>query len=152
VLPKPALPKPGPVPELFSEEWFRALAAALDGLAPGPPATDEPGAGIALGQIVTGVPPKTGAGPQQTEVRYTIVLRPEGSASLVRDSTESASVVLVEDFSTAAAIASGASVPDLLNAGRIKLRGDSRVLVSAGDLLARVGPLIAAALTAAKSC
>jgi hypothetical protein len=37
-------------------------------------------------------------------------------------------------------------VADLLNAGRIKVQGDSRVLVSAGDLLARVGPLIAAAL------
>ena len=151
MFPKPALAEPEPVPELLSEEWFRALAAALDGLTAGPPATEEAGAGIALGQIVTGVPRESGAGPEEAEVRYTIVLRPEGSASLVRDSTESASVVLVEDFATAVAIASGASVPDLLNAGRIKVRGDSRVLVTAGDLLARVGPLIAEALFDAKA-
>jgi hypothetical protein len=38
------------------------------------------------------------------EVRFTIVLQQNGSASLVRDSTEPADVILVEDWSTADAI------------------------------------------------
>ena len=119
----------------------------LDGL----PARSEPagaeGSGIALGQVVTGVPDDAGAvRTEDGEVRYTIVLRPEGGASLLRNSTDAANVVLVEDWSTAVEVASGVTVADLLNAGRIKVRGDSRVLVSAGDLLARVAPLIAAAL------
>jgi hypothetical protein len=135
------------VPDLLSEEWFGALAAVLDGLPAGSGSADSAGGGIALGQVVTGVPDDAGApGAKDGEIRYTIVLRTEGPASLVRNSTESANVVLVEDWSTAVAIASGATVADLLNAGRIKVQGDSRVLVSAGDLLARVGPLIAAAL------
>jgi hypothetical protein len=65
----------------------------------------------------------------------------------VPDSTETADVTLVEDFSTAKAIASeSASLPDLLGAGKIKLRGDARALVAAGDLLARLAPLVTAAL------
>jgi hypothetical protein len=159
------------VPELLSEEWFEVLAAALEALSvpagsagepEGPPTAaspDEPGVepaagpapghdGLALGQIVTGVPDDAGAaGVQAGEVRYTIVLGPEGSAFLVRNSIAPANVVLVEDWPTAGAIASGeVSIPDLLNAGRIKVRGDSRALVSAGELLARVAPHIAAAL------
>jgi len=147
------------VPDLLSEAWFEALAAALgrlpaspvSGQAPGQPG--ESAAGLALGQIVTGVPDGArAAGVQEGEVRYTIVLPPEGPGSLVRDSTEHANVVLVEDWSTAEAIASGeTSVPDLLTAGRIKVRGDSRALVSAGDLLSRVAPLIAEALGSSKA-
>ncbi len=140
------------MPGLLSEEWFEALAATLERL-PVPSETDaEPAAGVAaglaLGQIVTGVPDDAGAaGVQDGEVRYTIVLAPEGSASLVRGSTAPAEVVLVEDWSTAEAIASGeAPVADLLAAGRIKVRGDTRALVSAGEILARVAPLVAAAL------
>jgi len=140
------------VPELLSEDWFEALAAALDGLPSLPATVDALLEGLALGQIVTGVPEDAGiAGAEDGEVRYTIVLRPEGSASLVRGSTDPANVILVEDWSTAVAIASGeASVADLLTEGRIKMRGDSRALVAAGDLLARAAPLIAAALSAGK--
>jgi hypothetical protein len=136
------------VPDLLSEEWFEALAASLNGLPVHPDGAGERSAGLSLGQIVTGVPEDAGAaGVQDGEVRYTIVLRPEGSASLVRDSVAPANVILVEEWSTAEAIASGeTSVPDLLTAGRIKVRGDSRALVVAGDLLARVAPLVAAAL------
>jgi hypothetical protein len=84
---------------------------------------------------------------QNGEVRYTILLREDGSASLVLRPTQPADVTLVEDWYTAKAIVSGtASLPDLLGAGKIKLRGDSNALVSAGDLLARVAPLLAAAL------
>ena len=75
------------------------------------------------------------------------MLRQDGSATLVPGSTEPADVTLVEDWSTAEAIVSGSrSLPDLLTAGKIKLRGNSNALVSAGDLLARIAPLIAAAL------
>jgi hypothetical protein len=145
------------VPDLLSEEWFEALGAVLDGLAGGPVSAVRPaeglGEGLALGQVVTGVPDDAGvAGVRGGEVRYTIVLAQAGSAALVRDSTEVADVVLVEDWTTARAIASGeVSISDLLTQGRIKVRGDSRALVSAGDLLGRVAPLIAAAVGGAKA-
>jgi len=135
------------VPELFSQEWFEALAAALNELRI--PVATEGSVELSVGQIVTGVPEgRDAVGLDNGEVRYTIVLQQDGSASLVLGSTELASVVLVEDWSTATAIASGETpMGDLLTAGRIKLRGDSRELVSAGELLARVAPLIAEALS-----
>ena len=108
------------VPELFSDEWFEALAAALEALR----AWSEraaAGGGLALGQIVTGVPEDAGAADvHHGEVRYTIVLRPGAPPSLVRGSTEPADVVLVEDWSTAEAIASGAA----LGAGSADRRTD----------------------------
>ena len=70
----------------------------------------------------------------------------------MRGSTERAEVTLVADWSTAEAVASGtASVPDMLSAGRIKLRGDTRALVSAGDFLAAIAPLVATALAGAQT-
>ncbi len=136
------------MPEFLSETWFEALAAALKKLPPEDLLADMPAGGLALGQIVTGVPAVAGAtAAQDGEVRYTIVLRKDGSASLVSGSVEPADVVLVEDWSTANAIVAGtSSLPDLLTAGKIKLRGDSNALVSAGDLLATVAPLLATAL------
>ena len=147
------------MPEFLSEAWFEAFAAALKGLpvsavaADAAVAADTATGGLALGQIITGVPEEAGAaGVQAGELRYTVVLRQDGSASLVRDSTEPANVILVEDWSTAEAIVSGrSSLPDLLTAGKIKLRGDSRALVSAGDILTRVAPLLAAALANART-
>ena len=147
------------MPEFLSEAWFGAFAAALKGLpvsavaADAAVAADTATGGLALGQIITGVPEEAGAaGVQAGELRYTVVLRQDGSASLVRDSTEPADVILVEDWSTAEAIVSGrSSLPDLLTAGKIKLRGDSRALVSAGDILTRVAPLLAAALANART-
>ena len=136
------------VPDFLSERWFAALTAALEELPVKHAAADASAGGLALGQIITGVPDGTGiAGAQNGEVRYTLVLRQDGSATLVPGSTELADVTLVEDWSTAEAIVSGSrSLPDLLTAGKIKLRGNSNALVSAGDLLARIAPLIAAAL------
>jgi len=134
------------VSEFLSEAWFETLAAALKSLHANASATG--GSGLALGQIVTEVPVQTAlAGVQDGEVRYTIVLRQDGSASLVRGSTEEADVVLVENWSTAEAVASGtSSVSDMLSAGRIKLRGDTRALVAAGDLIADIAPVILEAL------
>jgi hypothetical protein len=139
------------VPELFSQAWFESLAAALKEL-PVSADASEASIGLSVGQIVTGVPDYTDAvGVADGEVRYTIVLRADGSASLIVGSTEAANVVLVEDWTTARAISSGqTSVGDLLTAGRIRVRGDSRELVSAGDLLARVAPLISEALSTSR--
>ncbi|MGO9582010.1 MAG: hypothetical protein ACLP36_04305 [Acidimicrobiales bacterium] len=138
--------------EFLTEAWFEALAAALGSLSTTGTRAGGPG-GLALGQVVTGVPDKAGvAGVQDGEVRYTLLLRPDGPASLVRGSTERAEVTLVADWSTAEAVASGtASVPDMLSAGRIKLRGDTRALVSAGDFLAAIAPLVATALAGAQT-
>jgi len=135
-----------PVTGLFSEAWFDALEASLGSLGSlGPLPADEPAGaasglgpalGLALGQIVTGVP-------DVGEVRYLINLAGNGPGSLVRGSVGGADVTLVEDWETAEAIASGeASVPDLLTNGRIKIRGDARRLVDAAPLLARVTPLL----------
>jgi hypothetical protein len=136
------------VPEFLDEDWFEALGAALKGLSgtASEPAVLESALGI--GQIVTEVPGgPAAAGVDEGEIRYTIVLSEDGSASLVRDSTEPAQVIIVEDWLTARAIASGASsVAEMLNAGKLKVRGDARALVAAADLLARVAPVIAAKL------
>jgi hypothetical protein len=104
-----------------------------------------PEAGLALGQIVTELTDAdspTGVG--RPEIRYTIVLKPDRSLSLVRSSIEPADVVLVEDWPTAEAIVSGSPpLADLLAAGRIKLRGSARALIAAGELLAKIAPLLA---------
>jgi hypothetical protein len=66
----------------------------------------------------------------------------------VRGSTEDADVTIVEDFATAEAIAAGtSSVSDMLNAGKVKLRGDTRALLAAAELLAVITPLLAEALS-----
>jgi hypothetical protein len=133
------------LPEFLSEGWFEALAAALARLPVEEITADAPDAGLALGQLITEVPGE--AGGANGEVRFTIVLSRDGSALLVRNSTESADVTLVEDWPTALAIVSHtASLADLLGAGKIKLRGNSNALVSAGGLLSRVAPLLAGAL------
>jgi hypothetical protein len=143
-----ALTSPATVAEFLSDGWFDALAAALSGLRPATSALGAPAPGLALGQIVTGVPDDAGvSGLKNGEVRYTIVLGQDSPASLLRDSVESAEVTIVTDWSTAQAIASGSSsVSDMLSAGKLKLRGDTSALVAAGDLLAMVAPLIAGAL------
>lgn len=136
------------MPEFLSEGWFEAFAAALRSLPVTGDTAGAPPAGLRLGQIITDVPDEAGAaGVRNGEVRYTIVLDRDGSGSLVPDSTETADVTLIEDFPTAKAIASeSASLPDLLGAGKLKLRGDARALVAAGDLIARLAPLVATAL------
>ena len=135
------------LPEFLSEEWFEAFAAALARL-PVTPTADPASGGLALGQLVTAVPRGAAAARDECgEVRFTIVLGRDGSASLTRNSTDAADVTLVEDWPTAVAIGTGtALLADLLAAGKIKLRGDSNALVSAGELLARVAPILAAVL------
>jgi hypothetical protein len=132
------------MPELFSDEWFDQLEGALDALGRTGVPPNMPEAGLALGQIVTELTDAdspTGVG--RPEIRYTIVLKPDRSLSLVRSSIEPADVVLVEDWPTAEAIVSGSPpLADLLAAGRIKLRGSARALIAAGELLAKIAPLL----------
>jgi hypothetical protein len=104
------------VAELLSDEWFARFAEALASLAP---AAGEPP--LALGVVVTGTPAGT--------VSYTILIG-DGGANLVVGSTDEAAVTLVEDFSTAQAIAAGTPVSALLEAGRITLRGDAKALIA----------------------
>jgi hypothetical protein len=131
------------VPEFLSEAWFASLARALAGVALDLPGVPE--GAITIGQIVTGVPDGARAsGVRDSEVRYTIVFD-GGAASLVRGSIAGAQVVLVTDWDSAEEISSGrSSVPEMLNAGKIKVRGEASALVAAGDFLARIAPMIAA--------
>ena len=135
------------MPEFLTEEWFETLVAALASLPANNGPDDAPKSSLRVGQIVTGVPVSARASDVvDSEVRYTVELSPDGSASVVRGSTEDADVTIVEDFDTARAIATNASsVPDMLNAGRIKLRGDTQALLAAADLLAAVVPLLSEA-------
>ncbi|MGD1011659.1 MAG: SCP2 sterol-binding domain-containing protein [Acidimicrobiales bacterium] len=136
------------MPEFLSEEWFAALASALERLGRADSPAERPTVGLALGQVITGVPEGSGAvSAPSGEIRYTILLREDGSAALSRSSTEPADVTLIEDFATGEALMSGRSqVTSLLAAGRIKMRGDSRALLAAEALLRRAAPLIAASL------
>ena len=102
--------------EFLSAEWFARFAAEL--------ARVEPVAGappLALGQVVTGAP--------HGDVAYTVLVDDE-RAELVLGSTDRAAVTLVEDWTTARAIAAGSPVSELLAAGRITLLGDANALLA----------------------
>ena len=60
MIPPMALTSPATVAEFLSDGWFDALAAALSGLRPATSALGAPAPGLALGQIVTGVPDDAG--------------------------------------------------------------------------------------------
>lgn len=124
-------------PELFSDAWFDELDHRLEASGAGSPSAG-PSPRLALGIVVTGLP---GRG----EVRYQLGLGGGRPPELTRATTEGATVTLVQDLATAEALADGSvSMSDLLTAGRIKVRGDARALVAAGDQLAA----LAAALRA----
>jgi hypothetical protein len=102
--------------EFLSAEWFARFAAEL--------ARVEPVAGappLALGQVLTGAP--------HGDVAYTVLVDDE-RAELVLGSTDRAAVTLVEDWTTARAIAAGSPVSELLAAGRITLLGDANALLA----------------------
>lgn len=108
--------------QFLSDQWFDALEDAL--ARAGEP---EGGERCAIGQLVTGAP--------GGDVAYTLVAG-AGPAALVRDSIAPAEVVLVEDYETARAIASGVAPSDALAAGRVKVRGDVQALLRAQGFLA----------------
>lgn len=114
----------------LSDEWLAELAEALRRsaeLAAGP--------ALRLGQIVTDAPTLENA----AEVRYTIHLGGGAPAAVTPGSVDEADVVLVEDYETARAIATGTPPASLLAAGRIKVRGDAGALIAAQEQLAGLG-------------
>jgi len=118
------------VAEFLSDEWFDALAGEL--AVAGPFASPER---LALGQLVLGAP--------GGDVSYTLVLGGSEPSEVVRG-TARAAVVLVEDYSTAAAITTGQPASELLAEGRVKIRGDIGALLRTQDLLAAIAPTLAA--------
>ena|SRR5487761_332420 len=109
--------------EFLSTEWFDALAATLSSIIVGEPGDD----GLALGQVIVNSPGGT--------VNYTICLGGARPGVLVRDSVEAAQVTLVEDYTSAMAIVEGASIAEMLGAGKIKVSGDANVLLGASTEL-----------------
>jgi hypothetical protein len=119
------------VAAFLTEEWLDELARALEAaepLAQGPR--------FGLGQLVTGAP--------GGDVAYTLLVG-GGEPGELRRGLEAATVVLVEDYDTAAALVAGDPVADLLAAGRIKVRGDAAALVDAAELVAALGELLSLA-------
>ena len=95
----------------------------------------EPGEGrLLLGQEVTDTPDGT--------VRFTISIGDGLPCALLAGTTDSADVVLVEDYETATKLLGGAAVTTLLEEGRIKLRGDVSALLGRDAELAALGEAI----------
>lgn len=112
--------------EFLSEEWFESLRS-LAGEAPTP---DRP---FRLGVIVTAVP-------EREEVAYMLTFSGEQMTGLTVGSVDEADVVIVESYEDARALGAGeVTAAQLLEEGRIKLRGDVRRLVDAADTLAAIG-------------
>jgi hypothetical protein len=106
----------------LTSAWFAALEERL---ATAPARTGER---IGIGQVITGGP--------DGDVSYTIVIGGDAPAHIERGTVAQATVTLIEDYDTAAAIATGEPVAGALGAGQIKVRGDANALVAAYDLLA----------------
>jgi hypothetical protein len=96
---------------------------------------------IALGQIVTDV--TTDVTPAAGDVRYTLLIGPGSSASVVTGSTDEAEVVLTTSYVAATALARGdTTAASLLEQGRVKISGDARRLVEASELLLVIGEAV----------
>ncbi len=112
--------------EFLSDEWFESLRA----LVAEAPAPEQP---FRLGVVVTAVP---GRG----EISYTLSFSGTYMTGLSVGSVDDADVVIVESYEDARSLGSGdVTAAQLLEEGRIKLRGDVRRLVAAADTLAAVG-------------
>jgi hypothetical protein len=116
--------------EFLSEEWLQSLGRRLATAVP-------PDAGpLRLGVVVTGAP-------SGGEISYTLSIG--GSAGSAGSGVEigsvaDAEVVLVESYEDARALASGlVAASQLLEQGRLKVRGDANRLVAAGDTLRAIG-------------
>jgi len=119
-------------PEFLSPEWLAELGHAVSSAVP------EGAEPLRLGIVVTGAAAVPGAS-SGGDVSYTLVLGGPAGSSVVAGVAE-AEVVMVESYEDARALASGSvSASALLEGGRIKLRGDARRLVAAGDTLRAVG-------------
>jgi hypothetical protein len=118
--------------EFLSDDWLAALGEALACLPAGAGEVPDDMT-LALGQIVTGVP-----GRSRGELHYTIVLNgPEGD-QLVIGTTDKADVVLVTAYADAVALVLGASTAaDLLELGKVKIRGDAVRIADSAALVER---------------
>jgi hypothetical protein len=162
---------PAYLSEQWLEALRDALRAAAGGGPPGPagePATGDPATGgapsrrvvdrLVVGQVVTGigadaggrlgralVPAGSSAGRSAGgEVRYTVALGGGIPPEVAAGTLEGAQVVLVTDYSTARAIATGDQpLAGALVAGRVKVRGDANALIAAQELLAGLGSALA---------
>ena len=122
--------------DFLSDEWLEAMAARLAELPL--PLQDSAGArgaaaveSLTVGQIVTGVPWRDGG-----ELIYFLRLDASGAATVEAGSVALADVVLVTSYADAKALASGTRSPSsLLEAGRVKIRGDAARLLAAGALV-----------------
>ena len=116
--------------DLLTPEWLHELAATL--AAAEPVASDRR---LALGQVVTGGP--------GGDVEYTLFLG-GGEAERLSPGVGDAAVTVVEPYETAAQIYGGASASQALGSGRLKVRGDVRVLLESQELLAAFATVLAA--------
>ncbi len=117
----------------LSTAWFDALGERLR-IDPGLFEGDR----FALGQVVT----ELAAAPGR-ELAYTLAIGADRPPHLELGSVATADVVLVADFSTAQAIASGSPPGPLLAQGKVKVRGDATALIAAQDRLAAIGRALA---------
>ncbi len=116
----------------LSERWMEELGRRLRDAVPADAAP------LRLGVIVTSAP---------GEVRYTLRLGGGTPAELVAGSVEDAEVVIVETFEDARALAEGSvTAAELLEGGRIKVRGDANRLVAAAETLGAAGSALPEAL------
>ncbi|MGH9296447.1 MAG: SCP2 sterol-binding domain-containing protein [Acidimicrobiales bacterium] len=118
-------------PELVfaSEAWLEALGRELSSAGPLPGES-----ALRLGQLIAG------AG-GEVEAEWVLVLEGGSPPRLETGagSTRRADVTLVEDASSAFELASGsATASDLLAAGRLKIRGDPRLLTANAEMIEAV--------------
>ena len=117
--------------DLLTPAWLDELGAALVAAEP----VESPGR-IALGQVVTGAP--------DGDVAYTLLFGGGQPASLVHG-VEGAVVTVVEPYETATDIASGTPAAGVLANGKVKVRGDVRVLLDSQEALADLAEAVARA-------
>lgn len=117
--------------DLLTPAWLDELGAALVAAEP----VESPGR-IALGQVVTGAP--------DGDVAYTLLFGGGQPASLVHG-VEGAVVTVVESYETATAIASSTPAAGVLASGKVKVRGDVRVLLDSQAALADLAEAVAGA-------
>lgn len=120
----------------LSDEWLAAMDGAARGIT---------GAGpLVVEQVVTGVP---GRG----EVRYAIVLDPEGAR--VVPGPAGGGLRCTVDHATAVALARGeTTAQEALARGRLRLGGDVRALAAQAGALERVGDVFAAVRRRTEFC
>ncbi len=117
----------------LSPEWFAAVQAAADRRGVGAPGVT--GSAVTVQQVVTGGP--------DGDVTYHVVLS-DGRVHVGSGEAPDPTVTFSQDYETAAAVAKGElSAQGAFMVGRIRVRGDLRVIVSNQDVLAGVEDVFA---------